>query len=659
MDVQPVAGNDAKGFAGKWLSRLVRACAVAATVALICSFVWAALQTRDEWYRASQKSIRVAELIGTIGYLDEWMTMSTEMAAATGEHRWVDRFDDAAPRLNAAIAEASGLASPEIRAAMAATTIEAHGDLVTMERRVLALAAVGDGASARALINGPEFAYLKDVYASGMEIFGQELTTLARDRASALDRRSWLEAAGLGLSVVLLASAVIAGRGRKRLQKALARTAAVARTDALTELPNRRKFYEALGTALAHPGGGHYALLLIDLDRFKAVNDAYGHLAGDRVLQLAAESMRPVLRGHDLLARLGGDEFALLLRLEHQAEPSLSAEATRVAQRIVSVLAEPFGLDGGSAQVGASVGLALVEPGDTVESLAIRADTALYRAKADGRGCVRFFEPGMDAKARVRARLEGELRQAVAEDAIVPYFQPLVALDTGRLVGVEMLARWPHPERGMVPPAEFIPLAEELGVIGAMTSNLLRRACRDAAGWPACVTLACNLSPLQLRDPRLPAAISQVLEETGFPGGRLELEVTESALIGDICLARTLLDQLKKLGVRLALDDFGTGYASLMSLRALPFDKLKIDASFVGAMAYDPESSKIVSAVIGLCQSLGLTSVAEGVETEEIAGLLRQLGCDIGQGWLFGRPVPSEEIAMLADSVRGGVVQPV
>ena len=661
MRIRYAAAGDNGGSPRLSVRRVVLSIAILGAVAVIACIVWVGAQTRDEWRLASQKSVRVAELRGTIGYLDEWMTMAAQMAAATGEDRWVDRFNEAAPKLDQAIAEAADLATPEIREAMASTTSEAHTDLVAMERRVFALAAGGDVASARALLDGPEFSYLKDVYASGMDVFGQELTSLANTRAAALDQRSWLEAAGLGLGIVLLTATAIASRGRWQLQSALARTEAVARTDALTELPNRRKFYEALEASLSRLAEGErFALLLIDLDRFKAVNDAHGHLAGDQLLQLAAGRMRQTLRGRDLLARLGGDEFALLLHVEREGM-DLLVEAARVAHRILAVLSEPFAFDGGgTAQVGSSIGIAVAELGDSGNEIMLRADAALYRGKSDGRGCIRFFEPGMDAQARERARLEGDLRQAIASGSIVPHFQPLVAMDTGRLVGVEMLARWHHPDRGMVPPSEFIPLAEDLGVIGALTASLLRRACLEVLAWPASVTLACNLSPVELRDAGLPAVIAEVLEQTGFPGERLELEVTESALIGDFSLANTLLDQLKQLGVRLALDDFGTGYASLQSLRAFPFDKLKIDASFVGAMADDAESSKIVSAVIGLCQSLGLTSVAEGVETEETACLLRRLGCDVGQGWLFGRPVPAEKITALIFEHAGqvGVTQP-
>lgn len=613
--------------------------------------VWLGLtgqQTRAEMRTAAQKAVRVAELRGTIAYLDEWLTMSARMAATTGERRWVDRYEEAAPKLDTAVAEANELAPAEARAAFASTTGEAHRDLVTMQRRALSLAAAGDLASARALLDGPEFAYIEDVYATGIDMFGGHLRSLADAHATDLNDRAWLEAAGLGLSAVFLVATAIAIRGRRRLHQALAVTAAVARTDALTDLPNRRRFYEDFETTTAQGKPAEHALLLIDLDRFKAANDAYGHPAGDRLLQLVAARLRGVIRTDDLIARLGGDEFAIVIRCAGN-DRSASAEPATLAERIIQTLSEPFALDDGAlVEIGASVGIALTTTREGgIEDLMRRADVALYDAKNLGRGCFRCFEPGMDADVRSRALLKSSLRQAVADDAIVPHFQPLVSLDTGQLIGVEMLARWPHPTRGMVSPAEFIPIAEDLGLIGWMTERLLRRACRAAARWPDHVVLACNISPLQLRDPALPEMIRTTLADTGLPARRLELEVTESALVGDLALARTLLDHLKSLGVRLALDDFGTGYSSLRHLQSLPFDKIKIDQSFVGAMSADNESAKIVAAVIGLCQSLDLKTVAEGVETEDTAVLLHKLGCDVGQGWLFGRPTPAEGIDAL------------
>ena len=622
-----------------------------ATVALLSGLGFLGTGMRQEGRVASQKAVRVAELRGTVGRLDGEMVMAVRLAALSGDRRWVAIVDEDAPKLDAAIAEASGIASPEIRQALDETTGEAHRDLLTMERRALSFVAEGDLASARALLDTPAFAYIQEVYADGLDVFGQDLRILADARAAQLDARVWTETGGLAMLAVLLVAGCLGLLGHLRLRAALARTTVMAGTDPLTGLPNRRRFCEEVEAALAagRDSGLDHALLLIDLDRFKAVNDAQGHPAGDELLRLVGERLRDVVRDDRHVARFGGDEFAVLLRCDPAGPDVPQTDPAAVAGRLIGLLSMPFSLTGGvAAQIGASVGIGLTRgPDDGIGDLMHRADVGLYRAKAEGRGCFRFFEQGTDVRVRALAQLEGELHRAVADDAIVPHFQPLIDLATGRFVGVEMLARWPHAIRGMISPAEFIPLAEDSGLIGPMTVSLLRQACRAAAGWPSSITLACNLSPLQLRDARLPATIADVLAETSFPAARLELEVTESALVGDLVLARRLLEEIRALGVRLALDDFGTGYSSLRHLQLLPFDKLKIDQSFVGAMASDRESAKIVSAVVGLGHSLGLSTVAEGVETEEVAALLRELGCDIGQGWLFGRPVPAHRITAL------------
>ena len=605
---------------------------------------------------AARKAIRVAELRGTIARLDESMLAMARLAASSGDRRWVAAFDEAAPKLDAAIAEASEIASPDIRQALAETTGEAHRDLLTSERRALALVDDGDLAGARAMLDTPEFAYIQETYAEGLDVFGEDLTTYADARAAQLDSRIWMEMGGLGLLGSLSVGTGLAIRGHLRLRAALDRTSVIAGTDLLTGLPNRRRFCEELEAALSEGRrtGVDHALLLIDLDRFKAVNDAHGHPAGDELLSLVGERLRDVLRDDRRIARLGGDEFAFLLRCDPADADQPRADPAAVAERVVAALSRPFNLSSATVLVGASVGIGLTRFDDReISDLMHRADVGLYRAKAQGRGCFRYFEQGADARVRAMAQLEGELRDAIADDAVLPHFQPLIDLDTGRLVGVEMLARWPHPARGMIPPAEFIPLAEDSGLIRPMTVSLLRQGCRAAIQWPAHVTLACNLSPTQLRDAGLPSTVAGVLAETGFPGARLELEVTESALVGDLDLARGLLEDLRALGVRLALDDFGTGYSSLRHLQLLPFDKLKIDRSFVGAMEVDKESAKIVSAVVGLGHSLGLSVVAEGVETEQAALLLRQLGCDVGQGWLFGRPVPAHRIDALVAMPEG------
>ncbi len=559
----------------------------------------------------------------------------------------MDRYNEAGPRLDAAIAEALALATPEVRAELAGTTDEASHDLIRMERTSIARAAAGDRSGAIALLDSPEFAYLEATYASGLDSFGQDLTTLATARTTSLNNRAWIETSALALTAVLLVAAFFAILGRARLRIALARTESVARTDALTDLPNRRRLYEELRAALARlqRGDGGVALLLLDLDRFKTINDLHGHLVGDHLLQLVAARLRALARAGDLVARLGGDEFALIIPYDAADRCFSPADAaTLVARRVIATLHQCFELaEGITVQTGVSVGMVLVEQGgQSVDTLMHSAEIAVQQAKADGRGRYCFFEPGMDAASRARALLEGDLRAALASDQIIPNFQPMVDMHRGQVAGFEMLARWPHPTRGMVSPAEFVPVVEELGLIGLMTDRLLRRACRIAAGWPADLSLACNVSPLQLRDRGLPVMIRDALHDAGLAANRLELEITESALVGDLDLARDILHELKALGVRLALDDFGTGYASLRHLQMLPFDTLKIDASFVGAMVRDVESRKIVTAVVGLAKSLGLSIVAEGVEEPATATMLREMSCDVGQGWLFGRPVPPE-----------------
>jgi diguanylate cyclase (GGDEF)-like protein len=400
--------------------------------------------------------------------------------------------------------------------------------------------------------------------------------------------------------------------------------------------------------------------MFLDLDRFKLINDTFGHAVGDRLLREFADRLTGCVRREDAvaalapdadppaLARLGGDEFTVLL-----TDLTGLGDAAKVAERILAAMAAPFELGEHRVSVATSIGIALFpDDGADADALLKRADTAMYRAKAEGRGCFRFFEPEMDEEVRRRVELEAELRQAVLRDELVPHFQPLVALGPdgagARLVGFEMLARWPHASRGTVPPAEFIPLAEDTGLIAPMTERLLRRACSAAAAWPSELTLAVNVSPVQLRDRALPGVVRHALAESGLPASRLELELTESALVENLDLAREVVGELKAAGVRLALDDFGTGYSSLRHLQALPFDKIKVDAGFVRSMVGNPESGKIVAAVIGLGHSLGLPTVAEGVEDASTAETLAAMGCDIGQGWLFGRPMPEAEATALA-----------
>lgn len=424
---------------------------------------------------------------------------------------------------------------------------------------------------------------------------------------------------------------------------------ALARHDALTGLPNRRLFSEELNRAIAHAHeeGSVYLVLLLDLDRFKPVNDSHGHPAGDAVLCEIAARLNRVVEGSRNVARLGGDEFAAVIELD--CDPSdIMPSAITIANRIVQAFSQPIAVNDTQVEIGVSVGAAYCpSDGENAEDLLRAADIAMYRAKHDGRGVVRFFERSMDLELTERARLEADLRQAVRNDEIEPHYQPIVSIPDNRLLGYEILARWRHRSKGLLAPAAFIPLAEETGLIRELTFQILRRACRDAKGWPDDLVLSVNLSPLQLQDELLPTQIMAILSEMDFPPRRLEIEITETALVADIDTARSILRTLQSLGIRISLDDFGTGYSSLYHLRELKLDKIKIDKSFVMSMG-DPESRKIVHAILGLSRSLGLPTVAEGIEDAALLDLITRCGCELGQGYYFGKPMPAAEARVRA-----------
>ncbi|MBI1685039.1 putative bifunctional diguanylate cyclase/phosphodiesterase [Caulobacter hibisci] len=429
---------------------------------------------------------------------------------------------------------------------------------------------------------------------------------------------------------------------RKRAEAQIAR---LAHYDPLTELPNRLLFQKDLSDALARAARREdlVAVHCVDLDRFKVVNDTLGHPVGDALLKAAAERLRGCVREGDTVARLGGDEFAVV-----QTGLTDLTGATRLAARIVEALEAPFDLRGHQVVIGGSVGVA-VSPDDGLDSdeLLKKADMALYRAKADGKGTFHFFERAMDEQLQARRLLELDLRKALSEGQFELFYQPLFDLEADRVTGCEALLRWRHPERGMVSPGEFIPLAEEIGLIGALGDWVLRAACDEAARWPEHVRLAVNLSPAQFRDRRLAATVVQALAASGLAAERLELEITESVLLQDSAQNTAILHDLKALGVRISMDDFGTGYSSLSYLRSFPFDKIKIDQTFVRDILEDADALAIIKAVLDLGASLGITTTAEGVESEEQLHELRRQGCGEIQGYFISRPKPALEIAAL------------
>ncbi len=416
-------------------------------------------------------------------------------------------------------------------------------------------------------------------------------------------------------------------------EAAEARAQSLARHDPLTGLANRRHFLEELDRRIALVGGEEnaFALMFVDLDRFKPINDVHGHAIGDQLLQVIGTRLQACIRDDSFSARLGGDEFAVLLE-----GPGGREAVAAAARRILHELSAPILVNGLKLTVGASIGISLCpEDGQDAAELLQRGDAAMLRAKED-RGAYKFFDSSIDEELKSKAALEAELRTAIPNGDIVPYFQPVVHCDTGELAGFEVLARWPHRERGMISPADFIPVAEDAGLVDAMFWALLAQACRKALDAPGEFILAVNISPSQVRDQWFPEKVLRTLRETGFPAQRLEIEVTESAMIGDVARAKSSLMSLKNQGVRIALDDFGTGYSSLFLLRELPIDKLKIDRSFVARITTDRENATIVGALVGLGKALGLKVTAEGVEDEETAAALRAMGCELAQGYLYG-----------------------
>ncbi len=431
-------------------------------------------------------------------------------------------------------------------------------------------------------------------------------------------------------------------------EKSEARIVHMACHDALTGLPNRNLLYERMEHALGLAGRGqNCAALCLDLDRFKDVNDTFGHPVGDQLLQAVSERLLACVRENDTVSRLGGDEFVvLLIGLETPDSAGL------LAQRIVRTLSDPFDLDGHSIVVGASVGIA-VTPQDATSAVTLlkSADTALYRAKLDEPGSYRFFEPEMDARLQARVALERDLRQAVRDEAFVLAYQPQYNLATDQLCGFEALLRWHHPVRGTVGPVEFIPLAEDTGLIVPIGAWVLRQACAEAVNWPATVKLAVNLSAVQFKSQVLVQTVRQALADSGLPPTRLDLEITEGVLLNNSAATLAVLHELRDLGVSISMDDFGTGYSSLSYLRSFPFDKIKIDQSFVRDLSQHEDSRAIIRAVVALGKSLGMTTTAEGVETEDQLTQLRREGCTEVQGYLFSKPTSAEAARLLAHGV--------
>ncbi len=434
-------------------------------------------------------------------------------------------------------------------------------------------------------------------------------------------------------------------------RRAETQVAHLALHDPLTDLPNRALLRERLEAALGRVGAGEQlAVLYLDLDHFKDVNDTLGHAVGDELLKCIADRVRRCLEPKDTLARLGGDEFAVI-----QTGLRERSEAADLAERIHEAVVAPCVLDGHQVLVGVSIGISLAPlDADSADQLLKDADMALYGAKDAGRGTHRFFEPTMSSLASARRALEIDLRNALSRNEFELYYQPLVNLESGRITSCEALLRWRHPERGLVSPAEFIPLAEETGIIGRLGKWVLATACAEAAAWPDDIAVSVNISPVQIKDSTLVLAVVQALATSGLPARRLEIEVTESVLLEQSKFTLSTLHQLRNLGVRIALDDFGTGWSSMSALRRFRFDKLKIDRSFIHDLSDQSEAEAIVRVLAELAKSLRMMTTAEGVETQAQLERVRMLGCTEMQGFLHSKPMPVQDLRQFLSLRRAG-----
>jgi diguanylate cyclase (GGDEF)-like protein len=424
----------------------------------------------------------------------------------------------------------------------------------------------------------------------------------------------------------------------------------MAHHDALTDLANRVLLNDRLEYALSRVQHGEMvAVHHLDLDQFKAVNDTFGHPCGDKLLRIVAERLRGLVGDADTIARMGGDEFVIV-----QAAIADPADATSLAQSVIDALSEPYDIDGQQAVIGVSIGIS-VGPGDgsNPDKLLRNADLALYRAKSDGRSTFRFFEPVMDLQMQTRRVMEQDLRKALPAGEFELHYQPVVNLASKEISGFEALIRWNHPSKGTISPADFIPLAEEIGFIVPMGEWVIQQACATAAQWPDDLHVAVNISAIQFRSPGLMQVIVSALAASGLAPTRLEIEITESVLLHNKEATLAVLHQLRALGIRIAMDDFGTGYSSLTYLQSFPFDKIKIDRSFVKNITEDSSSLTIVRAVAALANGMGMTATAEGVETAEQLHSIASEGCTEMQGFLFSKPLPAAEIERQFLSGRG------
>ena len=635
---------------------LALVCTALLTSTLLAERLWSSAQLEH----AADRHAQANRLAGEIRLAEQELLQAAQSAALTGETSWIERYDRLTANLTQKIEHASLLVPLAVAQRYRDKTQEASADIAQM--RQSALNALNSGAldAARGLFDGERYTSRTRLIREATE----ELTAISlaatERQMRELRTRSYI-VAGLALALTVgggfflwrrLSSGLNESRGS--LLEAEVRVQRLAASDLLTGLDNRAALHDAMQTRLARAAKHRQelAVLMVDLDRFKPVNDRNGHMVGDLVLKEVAVRLGRCLRQSDLRARYGGDEFVIVI---DEGDGKRTAQAA--ADRIIETLCEPMYFGDLAVNIGASVGVARYpRDASSDDELIRKADSALYRAKKSGMNGVCIYDPKLDEAMSERAALEQELREGISQGQLIPYYQPIVSLSKRHVMSLELLCRWKHPIRGLLTPDKFISLAEDSGLIGPLTISLLNQACQDMLRFPSHWRLSFNVAPEQIQDENLVPQLLAVLKENQVPPHRLDVELTETALVNDTARAREVILALKRAGMTVTLDDFGTGYSSLSYLAEMTFDKIKIDRSFVRTLRERPESTKIVDAILGLSRSLGVDTVAEGVETEEEAQLLLNLGCKNGQGYLFGRPVRAQDlqqrIALVVDQVE-------
>ena len=623
--------------------------------------------TAGQEYSQGQRALATERLLEAraaadrVALLQNRLDLEARLAAATGEESWMTQYAATLTELDEAIAAVALYANLSDGFRFQSEVRLAHDKVAERARLALDQARAGDLGAARSILTDPVQPYHQGLFQQSIERFIAAMADDVQDTLARLHRwelsviAAFILLTGLAAFALWRQLAVNLAQAERLHAEAEGKIKRLAMNDVLTGLSNRLAFRTGLKTAIsrAESAKSKLAVMMIDLDRFKPINDRYGHLVGDLILKEVADRLRSVGRIGDIRARFGGDEFVAVVEYENDDRIPI-----RAGEQMVERLSEPIRCNGLNLEVGASVGLAIYpDDANDDEALLAKADFALYRAKRDGRGAVRRFDASMDDAIKEAAQLEAEMPAAIKSQAITPYFQPLIDLATGTVTGFEVLARWHHPSKGLVQPADFIKIAEKSTLIDDLAMALLTRACMEMRSLPPHLTLAINLSSRQIQDERIAHRILAVLSKTKFSPSRLEVELTESALVNDIEAAKTVIRAFKRLGVRIALDDFGTGYSSLSYLSELPFDKIKIDRSFIRTLHNQRESAKVVSAIVGLGKSLGVPIIAEGIETARDEEVVRTMGCSIAQGFYYSQPVPAVELPGLLAKTYGAAVK--